>query len=139
MRIHDNAFRFAIGDAENDIGRLAADAVELDEFTERVGYFARVFFFDALATIADGPRLVAEETGATNQGFEFRWLRCGEVGGGAITLEKRGGDEVYARVGALGTEDGGDEQLERVIVIQGATGVWVSDAQAAEDGAATRQ
>src|ERR1017187_1821389 len=139
VRIHDNTFRFAIGDAENDIGRLAADAVELDEFTERVGYFAVMCFRDVLATIADGAGLVAEEAGAANQGFEFRWRRGGEVGGGAITLEKRGGDDVYACVGALGTEDRGDEQLERVFVTQGAVGDGVRGAQAAEDGAATQQ
>ena len=139
MRIDDNTFRFAVGDAENDIGCLAADTVELDEFIERVGDFACMFFRDALATVADGTRLVAEETGATYQGFEFRWLRSGEVGNGAITFKKRGGDEVYAGVGALCAEDRGDEQLERVVVMQGATDSGVSNAQAAEDGAATRQ
>src|SRR5213078_333920 len=98
VRVHHEALGFAVSDAEDDISGLAADTVELDEFIERVGYFAAMFLCDAPATVADGARLIAEEAGAANHEFKLHRRCHGEVGGSAIALEKRGGDEVYARV-----------------------------------------
>ena len=138
MCVHDDPFRPAVGDAENDVGRLAADAVELDQFVERVRDFSTVFFDKTLAAVADGPCLVAEEAGAANHGLEFGGRRAGEIDRAAVALKQRRGDEIDAFVRALCAENGGDEQLERVVVVQGTARVGIRGAQAAKDRAATR-
>lgn len=139
MCVHHDAFRLAVGDAENDVGRLASDTIELDKFVERIGDFTVMFFEKALATTSEGTGLVAEEAGTANQGLQFRGSSGSKVGGAAVATEKGGGDEVHAGVGALRAENGGDEKLKRIVVMQGTARARIRGAQSAEDGPAARQ
>ena len=69
--------------------------------------------------------LVAVEAGGADEGFEFL-LRNGRiVGCGATTLEEVLRNEVDALVSALRGEDGGDEEFERVRVVELAMGIGV--------------
>ena len=86
------------------------------------------------ARALQGLRLVAEEAGGADQFFQL-----GEGGGGhrlgrGEGLEERGGDEIDADVGTLRGEDGGDEELPRALVVEGADGVGVGFLQGVEDG-----
>ena len=56
----------------------------------------------------------------------------GRVG---VVLEELGGDGVDARVSGLGRQDGGHEQLEGAVVVQGAGGVGVEGHELVVDGA----
>ncbi len=70
-------------------------------------------------------RFVAIETGGADEGLEVLLRNGGVIGCGAATLEEVLGDEVDALVGALRGEDGGDEELERVRVVELAMGIGV--------------
>ena len=137
--IHDDTFGLAVSDSENDIGGFAADAVKQDQFVKGVGDFPAVFLDQALAAVADGAGLVAEEAGAANHGLEFGGGCGSEIGSLAVTLKQRRGDEINSLVGALCAEDGRDEELQRIVVAQGAARAGVGGTQAAEDRTAARQ
>lgn len=139
MCVHDDAFGLAVGDAENDVGRLATDAVELDQFVERVRDISTMFLNKTLTAIAYRAGLIAEKAGAANHGLEFR-RRCGsKVRGTAVTLKQGGCDEIDAFIGALRAQDGSDEKLKRVMVVQGTTRAGIGGTQSTEDDAAARQ
>ena len=131
MCVHDNAFGFAECNAEDDAGGLAATAVELNKFRHRLWDLAGMAFGDSPATVADGLGFVAEEAGRTNQVFEISG--AGEISGGPVFGEEGRGDFVDAFIGALGAEDGGDEELERIGVVQGAFGIGIGAAQTGEN------
>ncbi len=57
----------------------------------------------------------------------------GEGFGGGVFFEEGWGDEVDADIGALGGEDGGDEEFEGVAVIEGAFGVGVEALEFGDD------
>ena len=117
MRVHNDTFGFAEGDAKNNVGRLATDAVELDQFVERVRDVPTVMFHKALTAIAYGQGFVAKKAGAANHGFKFRLRGGGEIGGTTVTAKQRRCDEIDAFIGTLCAENGRDEKLERVVVV----------------------
>ena len=127
--VNDDAFRFAKGDAEDDVGGFSANAVKLDEFVKRAGDFAVVVIKQGAAAIADGIGFVAEETGGVDEGFEFCRYGVGEIVDGFVPGEEGRGDLVDSFVGALGAEDGGDEELERILMAEGATNVRMGAAE----------
>ena len=53
---------------------------------------------------------------------------------GRVPLEQRRGYQVHPRVGALGGQPGGDEELERVGIGQGTDGVRIALAQRLDGG-----
>ena len=75
---------------------------------------------------ADVFRLVAIEASRADEALEFLLRNLGIVFRRAATLEKRARDEVHPLVGALGTEHRGDEEFQRVRVIQLAMGIGVN-------------
>ena len=131
--VHDDAFSFAVGDAEDDTGGFTAATVELEKFVHRGRHLAGMTLGDGLATGADGFGFVAKESSRANHYFQFAGRRGGEVGGGPVFREERGRNFVDAFVGALGAEDGGDEKLERIVVLQCALGVGVGSAQPGQE------
>ncbi len=70
----------------------------------------------------DGFRFVAEEAGGLDLRLEFFGREGGEILRSGVAREKRGGDHVHARIGALGGEDGGDQQFPGAVVGEGAGG-----------------
>ena len=133
MRVNHNPFSFAVRDAEDDTGGFAAAAGQLDEFGHRVGHLPGMTLGNGLTTIADGFGFVAEETGGFDAFLQLSGRRGGELGRRPVFGEEGGRDLIDAFVGALGAEDGGDEELERVGVVEFAVHVGVGGAQDAAD------
>lgn len=136
MRVHHDALGLAVGDTEDNIGGFTPDAVELDEFLERVGNLAGVLCGDGAAAIPDRPSFVAKETGRTNHRFQFSRRRGGKVGSDAVLLEQRGRDLVNAFIRALRAQNGGDKKLEGIAVMERATRIRIGGAQSTENGMA---
>jgi hypothetical protein len=131
--IDDDADVLGEGVAEDDVGGFAADAAELGEFVHGLGDAAAVFFDDVGRRFADGFGLVAEEAGGLYELFDVFLGGFGEGLGRGVLFEEGGGDEVDADVGALGGEDGGDEELEGIFVVEGTLGVGVVLFEEGED------
>src|SRR5579859_3108502 len=139
MRVYDDAFRLAIGDAEDDVGCFSSDAIKLDEFIEGVWHCAGVFLDEALGAIANGAGLVTKKPCTVNHAFQFRGRSGGKIFGITILAEKSGGNEIYARVSTLCTQNGRDKKLERILVNQGAAHVRVGGPESAENRPAAGQ
>ena len=139
MGVDDDAFGFAVRDTEYDVGGFASDAVELNQLVECVGNFAVMFRNNVLTAVADRSCLIAKKSRASDQSFEFRRFCTGEIDDRAIFFEQGGCDDVNAGIGALRTEDGRDEKLQRVLMMQRTLRVWIRGAQSSQDRPATRQ
>src|SRR5439155_16039867 len=74
-----------------------------------------------------------EETGCLDGLFEFCVGGLGVILGGTMFLEDLSGNNVDALIGALGGENGGDKEFERVGVVQFAMRIRVGFFQAGDD------
>ena len=126
MGVDDDTFVFVKGISEDDIGRLASRAGECGERFEGGWHFAAVSGQEGGTHGADIFRLVAVEAGGADEGLEFLLRNLSVVGCGAAALEEVFGNDVDPLVGALGGEDGGDEEFERIRVVELAVGVGVN-------------
>ena len=79
-------------------------------------------------------RLVVEEAGGADEVFDVFLPGGGERFGVGIFFEEGGRHEVDPHVGALGRENGGDEELEGALVVQLAVGVGIGGAQSLQNG-----
>ena len=118
----------AEGDAADDVGRLAADAGQRHEVRQPSAPRRRS------ARPGPGPC----RAGSSPFPEEARWAapspRARGVGGGQRRRRRVAGEEggrhhVHPLVGALGRQDGGDQQLERVAVVELAAGLGYSSAR----------
>jgi hypothetical protein len=107
--VYNDADGFAEPGAEDDIGGLAGGAGNSEEPFHVVGYLSGEIVNDYFCGSDDGFGFVAEESRGLDVGLELLGSECGEVLGRWVLLEDDGCDHVYAGVGALGGEDGGDE------------------------------
>jgi hypothetical protein len=133
VRVHNDADNHAERVSQNDVRRLAPDAVELDQFLHRARNFATVTLDEFAATILNVLRLAAEKSGRLDELLQFRARRVREIFRGAIFFEQLRRDEVDALVRALRGKDHGDEQLERVRVSQLAVRVRISLLETGDD------
>ncbi len=133
MRVHHDAVVKAKGVAEDDVGGFAADAVEGDELLKGLRDFPAVEFEELVAGGLDIAGFVAVEADAFYFRFKNGRVGVGVIGGGAIFLEKGCGDDIDLFVVTLGGKDGGDEQFERVAIVEFAMGVGISLFQGGED------
>lgn len=132
MGINDDAFAEVEGIAEDDIGGLAAHAIELDQRIHGVGNLALMSFDQGAATALDAPRLIPEEPELMDRVLEVG-NRCGSViGCGWMLLKQRGSDPIHQFVRALGGEDGGNEEFEWIRKVEFAVGVGISALQCLE-------
>ncbi len=92
---------------------------------------------DHLCGGADGFRFIAIEAAGVDEFFDIGLLRVGEGGGSGILAEEGGRGFVDAFIRALGGENRGDEQFERVFVDEGAVGIGVGFGEFAIDGTGT--
>ena len=137
MRVHDNAFRFPVGDAKNDIGGFATTAGELREFGQGGRYLAGMAFHERLTTIANGFGFVPEKSGGADQRFQFVRYRRSKIGGSPVAGKKRRCDLVDAFIGALRAENDGDEELQRTAMLQRAFGVRIRGAEPGDNFSGT--
>src|SRR5205085_5796237 len=108
---------------------------QLKQLLHRGGDAALVPLGDEAASAPDGLGLVAEEARRVYVALELGRRRGGVVLRRAVLAEEVGGDEVDALVRALRGEDCGDEEFERVRVVQAATRVRVFFFEKADDPA----
>jgi hypothetical protein len=132
--IDDDAAGDSVAGAEDDVAGLAGDAGEGEDLLHGLGDNAAEFFDEFFGGAHDGFCFVAEETGGADFLFELTGVGVGEMFWRGIFFEERGRDLVDADVGALGGEDGGDEELEGVVVDEFAGGGGVHGVEAGEDG-----
>ena len=131
--VDDDAFRFPKGDAEDDAGRLATATGQLDQFRHRGRDLAVVVVGNGPATGADRFGFVMEEAGRFDQVFQLTGRGGGEVGSRPVFGKQGRGDFVHTDVSALGAEDGGDEKLQGICVIQLTANVGISYAKFLDD------
>ena len=110
----------------------------MEESFHRVGYVAPEVFDDHPCRADDALRLVAVEAGAADFLLEHCRVRIRVVLGGLVLLEQGGCNHVDAFVRALRRKDGGDKELERVLVVQRDRGVREPFGQELADGRAIR-
>ncbi len=132
--VDNDAFGAAKDFAEDDVGGFSADAWELNEGVEGVGDGAVVVFKEGAGAALNVASFGAEEAGGLDEGFEFREGDFSVVAGGFASGEKGGGDLIDSGVGALGGEDGGDEEIEGGMIVEFAVGVGVGEGEALEEG-----
>ena len=125
MGIDDDAFIFLEGVSEDDIGGFASGAGKVGEGFEGGWHFAAVLGKEGGTHGSDIFGFVAVEAGGADEGFEFLLRDGGVVGRSAAAREEVFGDDIDPFIGALGGEDGGDEEFERVRMVEFAVGVGV--------------
>ena len=133
MGVHDDAFGFAVGYAEDDAGGLAGGTGDGEEFGHGLRDFAVELLGDDAACALNRLGFVVIEAGGTDEFFEgFDWC-CGHGCGRGVGGEEFRGDHVDADVGALGAQDGRDEELPGVFVDEGALDVGVGVVEDLQD------
>ena len=125
MCIDDDALVFIEGISEDDIGSLTSRAGQCGEGFEGGWHFAAVPGKQSGTHGADVFCFVAVEAGGADEGLEFLLRNISVVGCGAAALEKVFGNDVDPLIGALRGEDGGDEEFERIRVVELAVGIGV--------------
>jgi len=133
VRVHDDADDHVKRISQNDVRRLATDTVERVQFLHRARHFAAVPLDELAAAVLDVLRLAAEKSGGLDELLQLRARRIREIRRRAVFFEQLRRDEVDALVRALGGKNDGDEQLERVCVIQFAMRVGISLLETGDD------
>jgi len=131
--VDDDAFGLAVGDAEDDAGGFACRAGDGEEFGHGLRDLAVELLGDDAACALDGFGLVVVEAGGADQLFERFNLGIGHGSGRGVSGEELGRDHVDADVGALGAQDGRDEELPGVFMDEGAFDVGVGFAEGGQD------
>ena len=133
MGVDDDALLEAECVSEHDVGGFAADARKGGEFLHTVRNASPVAFEEGGGAGLEAAGLGPEEPGGFDEGLKFRGGDGGVVCGGFAAFEKAFGDQIDALVSALGGEDGGDQELQGVGVLEFAVGVRVGAAEDGED------
>ena len=128
--------RDAEGGPEHHVGGLAAYPGKLHQGIEIRRHLAVMLRHEGPAAVAYGPGLVAEEARGADGLFQILQRRAREVHGPRVAGEQGRRDPIDALVGALGAEDGRDQELQRAvlsraIIDQGAMRIGVEAFQAA--------
>ena len=137
VSINNNTFSNAEGRAENDIGGLAPNAIELKQFSHCTRDAPAVFLSDRSTTIADGARLVPKKTGGADHLLEFAGCTGRKIGRGTVAGEQGRSNLVDPFVGALGAEDCSYQKLKRVVMMQRTAEIGIRSAETSKDNANT--
>ncbi len=119
------------GHAAHDVGRLAPHPRQGHQIVQAGRDLTVEALDQGLGHANEAPGLVGVEPGRAHD-----LLQVGELGPGQrlrrrVAGEQRGRDHVDPDVGRLGGEDGGGQELERVVVVQLTDGVGVLVGQTA--------
>lgn len=125
MRIDDNAGRQAVSRAKYDVCRFSSNARQRDQGVQILGNFAAVMRSNRRTTGADVLGFIPKKASASNQSLKFHNIRGGILGGRPILGEQGRSDEVNPLVGTLSRENGGNQQFQRIAVLQSTNGVRV--------------
>ena len=127
----------AEGVAEDDIGGLAPHSRQGHELLAAARHPPLEALGEGLTDAEQVAGLGALEAERPQDRLEVLAPGGSQGGGVGVALEELRGDRVDARVGGLGRQDGGHEQLEGAVVVQGAGGVGVEGHELVVDGART--
>ena len=122
--VHGDA-RDVEGVAEDDVGCLAGDAGQRQQFLHGAGDRAAVLLDQKPAALLNIAGLVAEKAGGADHVLQLGAVGLRERGGIGITAEEGRSDHVDALVGTLGGQDGGDQELQWIGEGQGAMRVGI--------------
>ncbi len=125
VSVDDDAASDVEAGAEDDIGGFAGGSGDGEEVFDVGGDFTVEDGEDALGGGDDVFGFIVVEAGGVNVLAHFLLSGGGEVFDGGVFGEEGGGDFVDAFVGALGTEDGGDQEFPGVGVVEGAGDVGI--------------
>src|SRR6059058_1302027 len=117
VRVDHDAFVLPEPGAEDDVRGFAAHTGEPDQLLHGVGYRASMALDQRLRHPDDGFGLVAEEPRAVDLLLQDLRVGAGIVLSRAILREQRRGNHVDSRIGRLGRENRGDQQLECALVL----------------------
>jgi hypothetical protein len=112
MGIDDDAVLDMKGVAENDIGGLASNAVQVEQGIHGGWHLAIMALDQFAAGGLDMAGFGAEKPETANILFELLNGGLGVIGGRPVFPEKDRGDKIDLFIGALRGEDGGDEEFE---------------------------
>ena len=137
MGVDDDAFGEVESVTENHISGLSAHAGELVEMFHGPRNLAAVILDQGGGAAADRFGLGAEESGGADEAFELGGRDLSKMLGRGAALEKGGCDFVDPVIRALGREDGGDEELEGILVVEFAMGGRVGAFELGNDQASS--
>ena len=123
------------GVSEHDVGGLAPHARQGHELLAAARHPPLEALGEGLSDAEQMAGLGALEAQGPQDRLEVLAPGGSQGGGVGVALEELGGDRVDARVSGLGRQDGGHEQLEGAVVVQGAGGVGVEGHELVVDGA----
>jgi len=134
MRIDDDTFRHAETNAQNHIRCFSSSAGDGDEFSEGLRNLTIEVGDDLAGCALNRLCLVAKEAGRPDEGFELRQSGFRHGSRGREATEELGRDHVDTDVGTLRGKDGGDQQLPRGVVREGAFDFRIGFVETFEDG-----
>jgi hypothetical protein len=128
MRIDDHPWNCE-GIAKDDVGRLAPDPRQFNQFTQGLRHDTLMPRHNGLGATNQIGGLVAKKSSRADQCFDL-W-EGGASQGSRIREpgKERGGYQIDSHVGALGGEDGGHQQLPWGGVMQGTLSIGISPLQ----------
>jgi len=136
--IDDHAFVDVEGIAKDDVGGFATDAGERRERGHVAGNLAVVPRYKCGATGADVFRLGAEKACRADQVLKLLRGQGHVIGGAAADAEEFRSHEVHTLVGALRGKDRGDEEFERISVVEFAVRIGIDVRESFDEGGGPR-
>ena len=124
---------FAEGVSQNDIRGLSPDAREAEEIFQVVGHLAAEALDELFAAIVNGFAFVTIEIDLADLPLEAGQGRVGIISRGAIGFEQLDCYLVDQIVACLGSEDQGDQELQRIAEVEIELGVGMNFFQTAND------
>jgi len=119
--------------AEHDVGRLAGDAGEGEEFFHVAWDLAAEIGDDLFCRTYDRSGFISEEAGGADVGLELLGRERGEGFDRRVFAEQFGRDAVDIHVCGLGGENGRDQEFPGAGVGEGAGGCGIELVEALED------
>src|SRR5262249_31964975 len=125
--------RLSEGVTEQNVGGLAADAVQAGQRLDGLRHLAVETLDELLTAALHGPRFVAVETGWPHIRLQLFDGHAHKVGGRAVLLEERRRDLIDLLVGTLRRQNQRDEQFEGRGKIERQLGVRMRPLEALDD------
>ena len=117
MGVHDDR-RLLENISPNDIGCFSPDAGKRDQFLNVSRNVPAVIAHQPVTTGDDVSRLAVIKAAGMNALLQFFQIRPRKSLCIRIFLKQSRRDQINPRIGTLGRQDGGDEQLQRIFMMQ---------------------
>jgi hypothetical protein len=118
MGVDDDAGRYPVSDAQNDIGRLARNAWKFDELVDVARHFTAMALDERGAGFTNRIRLAVEETCRPDDGVDLGLRRSGQCCRRPEAPEELLRHPIHDSIGAPRAQHRRDEELPRVPVLE---------------------